>query len=76
MALPDKVCEICGKTYTPKYDWSKNCYECFKAGKVPKSKQQARHDQIMTGLREIYKRLVNIENGQKIISDRLSKDEE
>ncbi|MDE2106966.1 MAG: ERF family protein [Patescibacteria group bacterium] len=34
-----KTCEICGNVYNPKPGteaWSKNCYDCWKAGKVPK----------------------------------------
>ena len=50
--------------YTPKAgteEWSKNCYNCWKAGKVPKTGAEKKHDEIMNALREIYD-LINKQN--------------
>lgn len=55
-----KKCVICGKDYEPKAgteSWSKNCYDCYIAGKVPPSKDELRHKEIMDALRQIYDKI-------------------
>jgi hypothetical protein len=56
----EKICEICGKEFEPKYEWQRNCYDCFKAGKVPKSKKKEQEDKVVDALREIWSVLNDI----------------
>lgn len=65
-----KTCEICGKQYEPRpgtESWSRNCYECYKAGRVPKTKAQIadeKLDRILKGTLMIYDRLDDISRTQ------------
>ena len=49
-------CNICGEEFQPKegYEWAKNCYPCFKAGKVPKSAKSQADEKVLEALRLLY----------------------
>lgn len=37
----DRDCVCCGKTFTPKGNWAKECFDCWKAGKQKRGEWNA-----------------------------------
>jgi len=54
------ICQSCQQNFEPRESWQKVCYDCFKAGKAPKTVSKQNQEDIMNGLRQIYSVLDDI----------------